>query len=56
VKKRSFKLRDKSRLKLFENRMLRRIFRPEVDEVTREKKNYIKRNLIIFTPNPKFFG
>jgi len=32
----SFKLRKEGRLKMFENRVLRRIFRPKMDEVTRE--------------------
>jgi hypothetical protein len=48
----SFRLREGRRLKLFENRVLRRIFRPKVSE----KKNYIMRNLIICSPNSKFFG
>ena len=48
----SFKLREKRRLKVFENRVLRRIFRPKMDEVTREKKNYIIRNLLVIISNP----
>ena len=32
----SFKLREGRRLKVFENRVPRRIFRPKVDEVTKE--------------------
>ena len=32
----SFKLREERRLKVFENRVLRRIIRPKMDEVTRE--------------------
>jgi hypothetical protein len=31
-----FTLREKSRLRVFENRVLRRIFRPKRDEVTGE--------------------
>jgi hypothetical protein len=51
-----FKLREKRRLKVFENRMPRRIFRPKLDEVTREKKNYITRNLMISNPHPNVVG
>ena len=32
----SVTLRDERRLRVFENRMLRRIFRPKMDDVTRE--------------------
>jgi len=34
----SFKMRDESRLRVFENRVLRKIFGPKRDEVTGEKK------------------
>ena len=44
---RSFKLREERRLKMFENKMPRRIFGPKMDEVIGEKKNYIMRNLMI---------
>jgi hypothetical protein len=50
-------LREKRRLRVFENRVLRRIFGPKRDEVTREwKKNYIMRSLMICTPHPVLFG
>jgi hypothetical protein len=39
----SFKLREEFALKLFGNNLSRRIFRPEMEEVTREQKNYIDR-------------
>jgi hypothetical protein len=43
-------LREKGRLRVYENRFLRRIFAPERDEVTREwEKNYIMRSLMICT-------
>ena len=32
----SFKLKKERRLKVFENRVLRRIFRPKMDEITGE--------------------
>ena len=49
-------LSDKRRLRLFENRVLRRIYGPKRDNVTRESKCYIMRCLIIRTPHPVFFG
>jgi hypothetical protein len=48
-------LREERRLKLFENGVLRRIFRPERDEVT-SGENYIMRSLVICTPHPVLFG
>jgi hypothetical protein len=47
----SLALREEHRLRVFENRVLRRMFGPKVDEVTGEW-----RKLIIFTPNPGLFG
>jgi len=44
----SLTLREERRLRLFENRVLRRIFGPRRDEVTGEWKNYIMRSLMIF--------
>jgi hypothetical protein len=49
-------LRGESRLKLFENRVPWRIIGPKMDEVTREKKNYVMRNLMLCIPHPIFFG
>jgi len=50
----SFKLREETRLKLFENMVVWRIFGPEIGEVIREQKNYIMRNLMISIPQPIF--
>jgi hypothetical protein len=44
-------LREESRLKLFENRVLRGRIGPSMDEVTGEKKNYIMTNLMICIPH-----
>jgi hypothetical protein len=38
-------LREERRLGVFENRVLRRIFGPQRDEVTGNGENYIMRNL-----------
>ena len=51
----SFKLGEKSRLRVFENRALRRIFGPKGDEGTGEWKNYIMKSLMICTAHPVFF-
>ena len=37
-------LREEWRLMMFENKVLRRIFRPKRDEVTGEGENYIRRS------------
>jgi hypothetical protein len=44
------------RLRVFENRVLRRIFVPKGDEVTGNGENYIMLSLMIFTPHPILFG
>jgi len=44
------------RLRVFENRVLRRIFGPERDEVTGKWEDYIMRILMICTPHPLLFG
>jgi hypothetical protein len=49
----SLTLREECRLRVFENRMLRRIFGPKRDEVTGEWMKYIMRSLMICTPHPK---
>jgi len=43
-------------LRVFEKRVLRRIFRPERDEVTGSGENYIMRSLMICAPHPIIFG
>jgi len=45
-------LREEHRLRMFDNRVLRRIFAPKRDEVTGEGGNYITRNLMICTAHP----
>ena len=46
----SLTLRDERRLKVFENRVLRRTFGPKWNEVTGSGENYTM-NLIICTPH-----
>jgi len=48
----SLTLREERRLRVFESRVLRRIFGPKRDEVTGEWRNYIMRNLMICTAHP----
>ena len=47
----AFTLKEERRLKVFQNRVLRRIFGPKTDEVTQEYRNYIMRSLMIFSPH-----
>jgi hypothetical protein len=49
-------LREECRLKVFENRVLRRVFGPKRDEVTGNGYNYIMRNLMICAPYPILCG
>jgi len=51
----SLTLMEERRLRMFENRVLRRIFGPKRDEVTGEW-SYIMRNLMISTPQPILAG
>ena len=44
------------RLRVFENWVLRRIFGPKRDEVTREGRNYIIRSPMICNSHPKLLG
>jgi hypothetical protein len=43
----SLTLREERRLRVFENRVLRRLFGPKRDEVTGEGEKYISRSLMI---------
>ena len=52
----SLTLREEGRLRVFENRVLRRVFGPKRDEVTRNGENYIMRSLVICTPYPILCG
>jgi len=49
-------LREERRLRVFENRVLRRIFGPKRDEVTGGGENYIFRSLMVCTAHPVLFG
>jgi len=49
-------LREERRLRLFENRVLRRIFGPKRDEVTGSGENDILRSLMICTVDGILFG
>ena len=51
----SLTLREERRLRVFENRVLRRIFGPKRDEVTGNGENCIMRSLMICT-HPIQFG
>jgi hypothetical protein len=46
---------EERRLRVFENRVLRRIFGPKGDEVTGSGENYIMRNTMICTPHKILF-
>jgi hypothetical protein len=48
-------MREERRFRMIENRVLRRIFGPKKDEVTRSEENYIIRRLMICTPHPVLF-
>jgi hypothetical protein len=52
----SLTLREERRLRVFENRVLRRIFGRKRDEVTGNGENYIMRSLVICTPYPILCG
>jgi len=52
----SLKLREERRLRVFENRMLRRIFGPMRDDVRVSGENCIMRSLKICTPHQILFG
>jgi len=47
---------EECRLRMFEKRVLRRIFGPRRGKVTREWRNYILRSLMICTPLQILFG
>ena len=52
----SLTLREERRMRVFENRVLRRIFGAKRDEVTGSEENYIMRSLMISNPHPLLFG
>ena len=49
-------LREERRLRVFENRVLRRIFGPKRDKVKGIGENDVMRSLMICTPQPILFG
>ena len=52
----SFTLREERSLRLFENRVLRRIFGPKRGEVKGNGENYIMKSLMTCNPHLKLFG
>ena len=52
----SLTLREERRLRVFENRVLRREFGPERDEVTGNGENYIMRSLVMCATYPILCG
>jgi hypothetical protein len=52
----SLTLKEECRMRMFEKRMLRRIFGPKRDKVTQEWRNCIMTNLMICTPLQTLFG
>jgi hypothetical protein len=48
-------LREECRLRVFENRVLRRIFEPKRDEVKESGENYVMKSLMFCTPRPILF-
>ena len=52
----SLTLREERRLRVFEKRVLRRIFGPKRDKVTGSGENYIMRSLIICPAHPILFA
>ena len=52
----SLTLREERRLRVFENRVLRRVFGPKRDEVIGNGENYIMRSLVICSPYPILCG
>ena len=52
----SLTLREERRLRVFENRVLRRVFGPKRNEVTGNVENYIMGSLVICTAYPLFCG
>jgi len=53
---RSLILREERRLRMSDNRVLRRVFGPMRDEGTGVEENYIMRSLMICTAHPRLLG
>ena len=52
----SLTLGEERRLRVFGNRVLRRVFGSKRDEVTGNEENYIMRSLVNYTPYPILCG
>ena len=52
----SLTLREERRLRVFENRVLRRVFEPKRDKVTGNGENYIMKSLMICTAHTILSG
>jgi hypothetical protein len=50
-KARPVTLRGENRLRMFDTRLLRRIFGPKRDEVTGSGEDYIMRSFVTYTPH-----
>jgi hypothetical protein len=48
--------REERRLRVLENRLLRRVLGPKRDEVARNGENYIRRSLVLCIPYPILRG
>jgi hypothetical protein len=49
-------LREECRLRVFQNKVLRRIFGPKRDDVTGSGEDYITRSFMLSTPHQISFG
>jgi hypothetical protein len=49
-------MKEECRLRVLENRVLRKIFGPKRDEVTGEWRKLMMRSLMICTPHPLLCG
>jgi hypothetical protein len=52
----SFTLREERRLRVFVNRVLRKVFRPTRDEVKGSGEDYIIRSFMLCTSHQVLFG
>ena len=52
----SLTLRGERTLSVFQNRVLRRLFRQKMDEITESRENFIMRSLMISNRHPILFG
>jgi hypothetical protein len=52
----SLTLREECRLRVFENRMMGRIFGTKRDEVTVSREDHIMRSFMLCTPHQILFG